>query len=168
LKHQPRFQYRQLVPWTIFETSTFTCLCYLFFVFYLSKLSLTHLSASLFRFFGTALSISLLNPLSPFNYDPFDTLRILLDTRYSYRVFVDKSIDSSKQFQVFQVNSSFFAVLFTGKVKFGRETPILQALGPVFASRNCINPFPTGILLYTGFTFDTPEYCPYIYKIDHF
>jgi hypothetical protein len=29
----------------------------------------------------------------------------------------------------------------------------------VFASRDCINSFSTGILLYKGFTFDTPEYC---------
>jgi hypothetical protein len=33
-----------------------------------------------------------------------------------------------------------------------------------FASRDCINPFSTGILQYTGFTFEVPEYCPYTYR----
>jgi hypothetical protein len=78
----------------------------LFFVFNLSKLSRTHLSASLFRFFETALTVFLLlNPLSPFDYDPFDT-----------RIggFVAGSIDTSKQFRILRVNSSFFTVLFTG------------------------------------------------------
>jgi hypothetical protein len=35
--------------------------------------------------FGTALSVSLLNPLSPFDSDPFDTP--YPDTQYSYQVF---------------------------------------------------------------------------------
>jgi hypothetical protein len=40
----------------------------------------------------------------------------------------------------------------------------LQALGTVFASRDCINPFSTGNLLYTRFTFEVPEHQSYIYK----
>jgi hypothetical protein len=35
----------------------------------------------------------------------------------------------------------------------------------VFASRDCINPFSTGILLYTGFTFEVPKHQSYIYII---
>jgi hypothetical protein len=66
------------------------------------------------------------NPLSPFDYDPFN----IPDTRY-VSGFVD---ESSKQFQVFQVNSSFFTVLFTSKPTFGGESLILQAFGTVFAS----------------------------------
>jgi hypothetical protein len=34
------------------------------------------------------------NPLSPFDYDPFDTLRILSDTRYLYRIGFEQPISS--------------------------------------------------------------------------
>jgi hypothetical protein len=103
----------------------------LFFVFNLSKLSLTHLSASLYpwnssiRLYTTKSSepIWFTILLIPVSFWMPDTYRVSLLT---------ESIDSSKQFQVFHVNSSFFTVLFTGKVQFGRESPILQALGTVF------------------------------------
>jgi hypothetical protein len=169
LEHQPSFQHRQLVPWRIFETSTFTCLCVvLFFVFNLFKLSFpdasVSVSVSLEQFYPSLF----LNPLSPFDlrsfwypsrvlvtesihfvptsirgyesirssidtaidtdlpfdYNPFFCYLILLpDTRIGFRCRIHQS---SKKFQVFQVNSSFFTVLFTGKVQFGGENPILQ------------------------------------------
>jgi hypothetical protein len=87
---------------------------------------------------GTVLSVSLLHKSS----EPI-RFRILLipiripDTRIGLILRFDSRlrIDLSKQFQVFHVNFSFFTVLFTGQVKFGRESPILQAFGtPVLAS----------------------------------
>jgi hypothetical protein len=56
----------------------------------------------------------------------------------------------------------FFTVLFTCKVQFGGENPILQALGTVFAFCDCVISLLPRILPYSGFTFDTPEYSSYI------
>jgi hypothetical protein len=50
---------------------------------------------------------------------------------------------------------------FTGKVQFGGEQPILQALGTVFAFCDCVISLLTRILPYIGFTFDVPEHQSY-------
>jgi hypothetical protein len=118
-------------------------------------LCLSFFSKLLFTVEQLYVSLYYINPLSPFDYDPF----LIPDTRIGFRCRIHRS---SKQFQVFHVNSSFFTVLFTGKVKSGRENPILQALDTFFASRDCINPCSTGILLYTAFTFKVPEHHSYI------
>jgi hypothetical protein len=58
-------------------------------------------------------------------------------------------------------------MLFTGKVKFGRESPILHPFGTFFASKinrrvsRLRNFLVTGILLCTGFTFEVPEHQSY-------
>jgi hypothetical protein len=73
--------------------------------------------------FGPVLSVSLLNTLSPFDCDPFDTAHIgLLRIRQFDSIRFDSirfdsrlRMDSSKQFRVLHVNSSFFSVLYTGK-----------------------------------------------------
>jgi hypothetical protein len=59
------------------------------------------------------------NPLSPFDYNPFDTTRIGVSLTISSIPIPIFHLDSSKQSQVFHANSSFFPVLFTGKVQFG-------------------------------------------------
>jgi hypothetical protein len=42
---------------------------------------------------------------------------------------------------------------------FGTVFSSIVQFTTVFASRDCIKSFFTGILLYKGFTFDTPKYC---------
>jgi hypothetical protein len=140
LEHQPRFQHRQLVPLRIFETSTFTCLCVvLFFVFNLSKLTLTNLSASLYpwnssiRLYTTKSSEpirlqSFWYPLYPFGYP------ILVSG------FVDKSIVHRFEQTISSFFSQFFLFLpcYLLVKLIWKINPILQALGTVFASLDCV------------------------------
>jgi hypothetical protein len=117
--------------------------------------------------FGPVLSVSLLNPLSPFDHNPFDKPDTRIGFRcriHRYRSSIDTAIDTdlpfdhdpfdtpyrfsltnpsirANNFKFSKSILSFFTVLFTGKVQFGGESPILQAFGTVFAS---IVQFTTG------------------------
>jgi hypothetical protein len=67
------------------------------------------------------LSLYYINPLSPFNYDPFDTTRIRI--RFS---LLNPSI-RAENFESYASILPSFTVLFTGKANFGGASPTLQA-----------------------------------------
>jgi hypothetical protein len=105
LEHQPSFQHRQLVPWSIFRHRLSPV-----FAGYILCLRSPNLQAPV-CFVGTASSVSLLHKSS----EPIRFTILLIpiripDTRIGFHLLPIPSI---------QAILPFFTVLFTGKVQFG-------------------------------------------------
>jgi hypothetical protein len=82
---------------------------------------------------------------------------ILLYTRFTFKVPEHQSyIYYYIYLRVCTVSPRSNTVLYCASVNYPRSTA---------ASCDCTNPFPTGILLYTRFTFEAPEHQSYIYII---
>jgi hypothetical protein len=106
------------------------------------------------------------NPLSPFDYDPFN----IPDIRSSYRVSLTNpsSINSSKQFQAFQVNSSSFYRGIYWQSPIWKIKPDFASFRYSFRVSRLHNFLLTGTLPRPRFTFDTPEYCAYFLRTSLF
>jgi hypothetical protein len=164
LEHQPRFQHRQLAPWSIFRHRLLpVCAGYI-----LCLRSLHSSSSCLLCRLSTKSSepiqfTILLVPVSV----PDTRIGLLLLTNPSIQDCIWTSIDSRLHLNI---TSKSLRLTFAGYVLY---CTILYCTVPVYiasvspdtvsASRNCITSHLKGILLYIGLTFKVPEYQSYIY-----